>query len=487
MGDLRKKILSGNGGKTVSRKAKGKLDSARSSASYNPNAPAEEPRDYSSRGTSRGTSRASSRPNSRPSSRPNSRPASRYASEAEDEGVSDSTDDIFNLPSEDLPDDLDVNSFSALLQSRLDELRNRKRSITDREDALMGYLDLLRRHFISEELMSNLAPGFISALLKSVTAGGSARERLLAVKGITVTTLTFPSDHVFDQVSQVMKGLCNDTEEEKVKAEAIHALSVTAVYGGGHPDEFRELLEFFVDIVESDGGSADAVDSGPVVTAALQAWALVATYVEDLAEDSKRAMDAFMDQLNSTDVNVQTSAGSNIGLLFEAARQYEEETGIKLDLDYNKHRIVTLMSEVVKSSPKATTRSSRRSVRSNFSSVITSLERGLGPGYSTAGRGGANPHTGGRKMDVDGEFQEFGYKEKVRVYDQVMVIDTWALRARVQALRTHLRLGFAEHFMENPNVETILESGTVEQAAAPAAMKRGPRNRGFDEEDEEDE
>lgn len=90
-------------------------------------------------------------------------------------------------------------------------------------------------------------------------------------------------------------------------------------------------------------------------------------------------------------------------------------------------------------------------------------------------------------MDVDGEFQEFGYKEKVRVYDQVMVIDTWALRARVQALRTHLRLGFAEHFMENPNVETILESGTVEQAAAPAAMKRGPRNRGFDEEDEEDE
>ena len=473
MSDLRKKVLSGGGKKTISRKAQSKMEAACSWASLTPTAASEE-----SRGRSPATSKASSHA---PSSHPSSVAASRYASDAEDDGASHSSDELSNSASDDIQthDQLSV-PISEHLQSRLDEIQTRKRGVKDREASLAGYVDFMRRHYISEDTMRDLTPFFISAFLKSVTAGDSARERLLGVEAIIVTTLTHPWEEAFGRVSQAMKGLCHGTEEDKVKAQAIHALSVTVLYGGGLPAAHREMLDYLIEIIETDGASVDSEDSAVVVTAALQAWALVATYVEDLGEDTEHALEVFMDQLDSTEVDVQTSAGSNIGLLFEAARDYEEETGISLNLEYEQHKTVTRMSEIIKVSPKATGKKDRRCVRSNFTSVITSLERRVGPGYSVAGRG-SNPHTGGRKMESDNEFHEFGYKEKIRVNSQQMVIDTWALQARAHALKAHLRLGFGEHFALSPTVQTILEDGTVEEVSSPSAIRRGRQVRVFEE------
>ncbi len=87
------------------------------------------------------------------------------------------------------------------------------------------------------------------------------------------------------------------------------------------------LLEFLTEIIESDGQAIDAPDSPLVVTAALQAWGFVATHLDDLSAQCEQAMEAFVEQLDSTDAEVQTGAGSNIALLFEASREHEEETG----------------------------------------------------------------------------------------------------------------------------------------------------------------
>lgn len=459
MRDLRKKILL-ESGKTLSRKARTK----QGLADYTP---------------------AHSSNNSRATSQTSSRAPSRYASEEED-GASDSEDDDASTRSDDPLDSDHGTAWTERLQSRVEELKTRKRSVQDREDTLIGYIELLRRHFVPEDYMSDYISDIIPALLRGVTAGGSTGERLLAVRAITVTALTYPSETVFDHVFQTLKGLCQDEEEEKVKVEAIHALSVAVLYGGGSTTDYDDILDFFMTIVESDGVAAEAEDSGPVVTAALQAWALVATYVEDLTEQSEQAMDVFMEQLDSTDVNVQTSAGSNIALLFEAARDYEEETGTPMNLQYDHHKISARMSEAVRMSPKSVSRKDRKHLRSSFLSISTSLERGLGPGYSTAGRGGVNPHTGGRKMDGASEFQEFGYREKVRVHDQFITIDTWALQTRVQALKTHLRSGFGVHFLENPLVQEMLESAQVQQVLGPGAAKR-LRNAGESLPEESDE
>lgn len=452
MHDLRKKILL-ESGKTVSRKARARPESARSSVNHTPN-----------------TSPA----HSRAGSRANSRPGSRYASE--EESFSDSEyDDVMtmstNSASDEATDD-HTNAWPDRLRDRLSELQDRKRSsVQSRESTLVAYVHLLRHHFAKSLIHSSFSE-IITALLKSIRAGNSAEEQSLALKALNITILTCPSQTVFDHVFQTVKGACQDVEAESVKVEAIHALGVSVLYGGGAGHAYDEVLEFLMEIIESDGRSVAAEDNGAVVTAALQVWALVASYVDDLTDQSEQAMEAFMEQLDSTDVEVQTSAGSNIALLFEAVRDYEEETSEAFNMQYNQHKIMTRMAEIVRESSKAISKKDRRHLRSSFTSIVTSLEHGKGPGYSTAGRGGANPHTGGQKMDGEGEFQEFGYREKIRVRDQLMVIDTWSLQARVETLRILLGGGFATHFMENPMITQILEDAEVERFVSPSSRKK---------------
>jgi len=449
MHDLRKKILL-ESGKTRSRKARARPESGRSSVAHSPD-------------TSPGHSRA----------------GSRYASEEEDFDSGGEYDDVMTVSTNSLGDDndLDGNTVAAWpdrLRDRIAEMTNLKRSsVQGREAALNAYVHLLRHHYAKTIIDGSLSE-IIASILRSIRSGDSADERTLGMRALNVTVITSPSSNVFDRAYQILKGVCEDSDEEKVKIEAIRSLSATVLYGGGGSASYDEVLQFLVEIIESDGGAVHAQDNGSVVSAALQAWGLVASYVPDLLDQAEQAMEAFMEQLDSTDAEVQTGAGSNIALLFEVARDHEEQTGEKFDMQYNQHRIMTRMAEIVRESSKSISKRDRKHLRSSFTSIVTSLERGKGPGYSTAGRGGANPHVGGGGTgEADGgAFQEFGYREKIRVGDQLMVIDTWSLQARVEALKALLGGGFPVHFMDNPLMEEILEDAEVEQLATAADRKK---------------
>jgi len=439
MSELQRRAL--RGGKTVSRKARLKPESGLSSTNHSPNG---------------------SPGNSRAGSRANSRPGSRYASE--DEFASDSeNDDIMTMSTNSVDEEDDLgNTWAERLQDRVTELQDRKRSsVQGREATLGGYNHLLKHHFAQRQLDRSVAE-LMPVFLRDVKNGSSDEERLRALKAFTLTVLTCSSDTIFEQALPILKAACHDAEEEGNKVEAIHALCIAVTYGGGSSDAAEEVLDFLLEIIESDGQSVDAADSGPVVTAALQAWAFVASHLDDLTVQSETAIEAFMEQLDSSDPDVQTSAGVNIALLFESARDYEEDTGESVDMQYNQHRIMTRIAEIVRDSSKTVSKKGRRNLRSNFSSIVTSLERGKGPGYSTAGRSGPNPHTGGSRTDDHGEFREFGYREKIRIYNQFLLITTWSLHARAEMLKILLGGGFGLHYLENPVVRDILSDAEVE-------------------------
>jgi hypothetical protein len=365
-----------------------------------------------------------------------------------------------------------TNTWAERLQDRVTELQDRKRSSVQGREATLGGYNHLLKHHVAQRQLERSAADVMSILLKDIKNGSSEEERLRAIKAFTLTVLTCPSDTIFAQALPVLKSACHDSEadEEAIKVETIRALSVSVTYGGGSSHAAEEVLDFLLEIVESDGHSVDAADSGPVVTAALQAWAFVASHMEDLTVQFEAAIEAFVEQLDSSDPEVQTSAGVNIALLFESARDCEEETGESFDLQYNQHRIITRMSEIVRDTSKTVSKKERRNLRFNFSSIVTSLERGKGPGYSTAGRSGPNPHTGVSNSDW-GEFREFGYREKIRVYNQFLLIDTWSLHARVEVLKSLLGGGFGVHYLENPVVRDILSGVGIEYLGARKAKK----------------
>ncbi|KAK5663071.1 hypothetical protein OQA88_6487 [Cercophora sp. LCS_1] len=455
MRDLRKKALL-ESQKTVSRKARSKPESVRSSVNQSPDG-----------------SPSNSRAGSRANSRPNSRPGSRYASE--DEDASESEYDFMTASTNSASGDDNVddpgNIWTERLRDRVGELQDRKRNAQGREATLAAYLHLVRHHF-SETQIGRSVSDIIPALLRSVKEGAGEEERLLALKAIMVTLLTCPSERYSGVLVSTLRTLCQDAEEENVKAQAVYALMIAATIGGGSDASGEELLDFLLEIIESDGESVEAGDSGVVVTAALRAWGFVASFLDDMASRSEQVMDAFIEQLDSTDPEVQSSAGTNIAFLSEVAREDEEQTGENSRMQHNMYRIMTRMGEIVRDSSKSISKKDRKQLRFNFNSIVTSLERGVGPGYSTAGRG-YNPHVGGNnKARIQEDFQEFGYQETLRVHNQVMLIDTWLLHVRVEALKMLLGGGLATHYLENPVVKDMLETGEVNFVAS-AADRRG--------------
>jgi hypothetical protein len=142
--------------------------------------------------------------------------------------------------------------------------------------------------------------------------------------------LTDPSEALYNLTSEPLKEVIADYPAAAVKAAAIHALGAATFYGGGgggdaDSPEVLELMHYLLDIVESDGHSVGAGDSGAVVAAALEEWGFLATHMHDLERESPAAMEPFAEQLESSDAHVQIAAGENIALLFEKSYTELEE------------------------------------------------------------------------------------------------------------------------------------------------------------------
>ncbi|OLN85543.1 Uncharacterized protein C20F10.03 [Colletotrichum chlorophyti] len=448
MHDLRLKVLR-ESGKTVSRKARSRPESARASTRNSPNG---------------------SPSHSQINSPAHSRAGSRYASE--DEGSDDDYDDNMTMStlsnaSDTALDDGTETMWTQLLQDRIVELQDRKRTNTKmRETTLMSYLHLVKHHYGGRQINGSLTE-IVAALMKNIRSGGSTLERLMSLKSLQATLLTCPSDAVFDEIYHQLEKTLEDDDDNDVKAAAIWAMAITAVYGGGGEDAATELLDYLVTVVDSDGEVVGAGDSGDVVTAALEAWAFIASQIDDISENVHSAIDAFVEQLDSTDADVQTSAGFNIAFIFEAARDQEEETGEPMNLQYDPKKVIARMAEASKPSVKQTARRDRRHLRKQFSSIVSSLEHGKGPGFSSAGRPAFNPHTGGNKADHrsgDNDMQSFGYREKLRLGSAIVLIDSWSLMARVDAARTVLGGGLPAHFNDNPTVAELLGGAETEDS-----------------------
>ncbi|KAK4936792.1 hypothetical protein LTR28_010043 [Elasticomyces elasticus] len=326
MHDLRRQAL--ESGKTVSRKARSKQNSASSS---HPSSPA--------------TSRAASR---NPSRNASSDEEGGGAGDVSDDGStqwsSNSIDELLATAPDDNTD-APADAWKAELAERMDRIVARKKSSAQsREENLSAYAHILAMRYARAEISGRIGE-ILPAVLKSVKAGTTEKEVVAALKGmlcspcrwrsetgaLALTLITDPSDAIHSAVQQPLKQTITDSPHASAKAAATHALGVATFYGGAaSPEETQEVLDFLLEIVETDGGAAEAADDAALVTAALEEWGLLATAVEDMEEPSEAAMEAFVDQLDAADVRVQIAAGENIALLYEKSYtelESDEEEG----------------------------------------------------------------------------------------------------------------------------------------------------------------
>ncbi|KAJ5425566.1 hypothetical protein N7465_000636 [Penicillium sp. CMV-2018d] len=487
MPDLRRQIF--ESGKTVSRKA-----------------------------ASREASRTNSPASSKPTSRQGSRNASRAPSDEEDSGfLSDETSmsigSIGSLddehPEQDNPD------WEQELADRIQEILDRKRSsVQGREEALQAFCRLTKYHYTVEEIHGTI-PDLLAAFERSVRTEISVREATLGLRAIELLVISAFDNTVYENTEPLLTRTIRDSASPLVKTAAIHCLGACTIFGGAGEDGMLEQMGFLLDIIASDGQSIDATDDPTIVTAALQQWGFLATEVDDFEEESEEAVQIFMDQLDSSDSNVQIAAGENIALLYEKSYSPQEDdedeesaesiddsdehehenyhdptSGPKLVKRYNAyHNTPELESQLQNLATihgKQISKRDKKSLHSNFASILTTVENPRrGPRYNTAIDQNTNRHYGSTLTVKIGRHG-------------LMTIDRWWKWVRLNALRRILQGGFSEHYFQGnrsvlnslPVMMRMADQGhgsADRQSARKAAKMRNSRRWTTYQSDDEDE
>ena len=276
-----------------------------------------------------------------------------------------------------------------------------------------------------------------------------------------MTLITSPSDVIYDSASPLVKRTISDSSSTPVKTAAIHTLGTCTFYGGASNDEILENMTYLYDIVSSDGSAIDAFDEPEPVIAALEEWGFLATLLDDLSENSEDAMEAFVEQLSSTEPLLQIAAGENIALLYEksyspleddetlsdqsdedVAEDPDSVPGVpKLIKRYTAYRrtdqLLHTLSELASSNSRKISKKDKKSLHTNFADILNSVENPTrGPRYQNA----ISHETGKR----------YGSRMAVRIHqDGVMRIDKWWKLLRLKGLRRVLQGGFVTHYEQN--------------------------------------
>jgi len=282
-----------------------------------------------------------------------------------------------------------------------------------------------------------------------------------------MTLITIPSEAIYDNVSHPLKRTISDSGSIATKAAAIHTLGTCTIYGGASDDEILENMTYFLEIISSDGNFVDAGDERDVVTAALEEWGFLATYIDDLEGESPEAMEAFVEQLESGDPTVQVAAGENIALVYEKSYTPQEDDeelsddgeamsdpeddsaagAAKLVKRYTPYRrtdqLVHTLASLASLSTRKLSKKDKKSLHTNFADILNSVENPTrGPRYQNA----VSHETGKR----------YGSRMVVRIHQNgVMRIDKWWKLHRLKALRRVLQGGFIGHYEKN---EVVFES-----------------------------
>lgn len=348
------------------------------------------------------------------------------------------------------------------LADRIEEIIDRKRSsIQGRELAYAIYTHILTVHYAFDEV-SRKKSDLLAGFLKSVRNESSEKETYLAIRAIAITLITCPSDTAYATVFPAIKRSYTTSESIVVKVAAIASLGTILMYGGASDEAIEDLLDELLEIIESDGASIDAPDSAPVVIAALEVWGFLATSLDDIEDRTEIAMDAFVEQLDSSDAAVQIAAGENIALLHEKSyteredddgppSDAEDDEGYPLDnslvkrydVYHRPNQLQHTLRQLAGVSSKSINRRDRKQLHSSFADILSTVEHPQrGPRYQKA----IDHETGMR----------YGSRLTVKVHKGgSMTIDRWWKLMRLYELRRVLGGGFIVHYEYN---EVVFDS-----------------------------
>jgi hypothetical protein len=369
------------------------------------------------------------------------------------------------------------------LRDRIEELIDRKGSSNKgREECLTSYIRILNSHYIADALYG-CVPDLISSFSRSIKAESSEREAMLALKALALTAISISDEKLYEYSAATVKRSITDSQSFPTKAAAIHCLGTCIAFGGAGEEEILETLAFLLEIITSDGNLVDAADNAETVTAALRVYGFLATRVEDLENDSEEAIEAFLEQLDSSEPDVQIAAGENIALLYEKSYTPQEEDETTSDIEepeeggdssgdesgdlnlikrynayHNTSEVIEKVSALASLSTHKLNKRIKQLLHKSFASILITVE---------------NPRLGLRTNSARGM--------RVKIYQSgEMDVDSWWKLMRLNALRRLLAGGFVNHYFEGNKQVLEMLPIIIRQTGGTGSGMASPRRGGKD-------
>jgi len=335
------------------------------------------------------------------------------------------------------------------LGSTIDEILERKGSSSEgREEALKRYNRILTSHHFGDVLYGRV-DDILASLSKSIRAESSSNETIMALRAVSLTAISFQNESLYDTMGALVKRTVEDSQDNATKAAALHCLGICLSFGGAGESEIAETCTFILEVIQSDGAFVGADDNPEVVAAALQTYSYLITEVQDMEADSEDAVEAFMEQLDSGDADVQIAAGEAIALLFEKSytpREDDEDSEAEEEEEddsdgpstadkslvkrynayHNPSEVLDKVQNLANLSSKGFNKSDKQRLHRSFASVAITVE---------------NPRAGLQSNNSS--------KMLVRIHREGEIkVDKWWKLMRLNALRRLLAGGFINHYFE---------------------------------------
>jgi len=284
-------------------------------------------------------------------------------------------------------------------------------------------------------------------------------------------TILTTEEEIFEEVHQPLRSRIQDSSSSTGQEAAIHALGIAAFFGGADIQDTEDIMDYFLDIIETDGEHIDALDNGAVVAAALQEWGFLATQFKELDGKTERPLECFENQLESSVLAVQQAAGENIALLYEqsfkrsseddegpgdSSHEDEYERGTFQRSHWNKtydvypgneFNLKSTLADLSRSSARHLGKDKRKDLHKTFTDVLHTVEHPWrGPRFSTALNPEMTAYMGHRLVVRFGK-------------DGVFTVDRWWKLHRYEAIKRVIGPGFLTHFTLNPVVKGALPVG----------------------------
>ncbi|KAI2185368.1 hypothetical protein LOZ21_003928 [Ophidiomyces ophidiicola] len=439
-----------------------------------------------SRSASRNVSRNVSRNISRVQSREESRVPSREQSDDELETGSESGETSLRYfaaaaPSRNLPTHL------------ISILSTANTTAFDREENLLAYSRILAHHYAAEELEDHV-DDLLIVFMQSIQQESSEKETVLALRSASLTAVTSLDGAIYSRVSSLVKQKITGVSSLPVKVAALRCLGACTYFGGAGEEEIIDELEFLIEIVTSNGHFADAPDDPEIVATALQEWGLLATRAESLEELSEDAVEAFADQLENSDTDVQVAAGQNIALLYERSfstlrendelnerdlqislddiskADYKDDNGTLLVQHYKPYHDTPKIEQKVRHlsnvSGQRASKKSKRSLHMHFDAILTTIENPChGPRY-------------GKLMENE-KSESYGERTQVKFRRFAPLnVNRWWKWMRLVALQRLLEGGVIEHLQAGSPAITNNLPGLSMEAPPPVKRPKQTRSKG---------